>query len=987
MDETIIRPEGNNSYDNTLDNTLNTTLDTTLRVESTMSLAKNGNDNLDVTGRMDIDAKTIRGMADNMSDSNTPADTDVFEINGKFYKKLKCLSDNSGEAQVFLVENDGNKLVLKIYYPNFSVKKKLLRIIAGIQFEMIVNVFDFGKMYVDGVNRDYEIMEYLKGGTLNEYKLNNDFDQFRRIALQAAAALEYCHNNNIIHKDIKPGNFFFRDENHTQIVLGDFGISSVISDKKELHRTTQARTPIYASPEMYNDVIDGIVELTPASDFYSLGVTLLTLWRGASPFNVGERTIMKRKNEGRLPGVDTLPERVKMIVKGLTAVNIQKRWTYNEVERWFLGESPEVDITSPFLRYKTFVVDPERNLVAENVRELIPMLLANERIAKGYLYGGRLANWFDSCGNTKTAMVLKDIVTNKYPIDQHAGLMAAVYAMDPSWPYTDITGQECNDMHSVAISLVINSANYQVLLRNPNDDLWVYLESHTDCDVNRMRGYFTGKQNDNPKISLMRTVYEMDKDMPFFANYKSRSIRDIIRCFGYEDMNEDNWRSITDGRLLAWMYSHEDKMACEAMRIMTEGQAYSKTLAYKVLYNIDRTAAFDLKEANTPEKVGTAFAQKLKQWQALEEKEFQKKLEELCGKDGRFLFYAQLHGWTKQIHDFNRCFDMQSDENKERLGDYNLRTAAYRFCRLLGCKPTYLLPSGKELDNGTNIDTQDIAEMKNEMRNACLSQWMSVYYHENPHEDFSQEYSYEQSLEKWLMAIGTIDPQQNYYRRFIKAKQETARKYEEVRNEYVSACRQTKLLKILFYTLSAILAVTLIVAQIKGTKDILANGSVKLLITIGIPTALIVGVKSFFKGYGALFAFFLAVIGFFSAVLPLFAMRFVNASIPSYFIPVVLLIEGIYVAIAHFTDTSKESKEDKQLITEVMDDDMKSSLLEPLYYTFKTKSIRFRGSKFNVLDDVKNQFKSVSSDSVIHYALWSIFALVVLVGLFLNNIL
>ena len=330
---------------------------------------------------------------------------------------------------------------------------------------------------------------------------------------------------------------------------------------------------------------------------------------------------------------------------------------------------------------------------------------------------------------------------------------------------------------------------------------------------------------------------------------------------------------------------------------------------------------------------------------------------------------------------------MQSDENKERLGDYNLRTAAYRFCRLLGCKPTYLLPSGKELDNGTNIDTQDIAEMKNEMRNACLSQWMSVYYHENPHEDFSQEYSYEQSLEKWLMAIGTIDPQQNYYRRFIKAKQETARKYEEVRNEYVSACRQTKLLKILFYTLSAILAVTLIVAQIKGTKDILANGSVKLLITIGIPTALIVGVKSFFKGYGALFAFFLAVIGFFSAVLPLFAMRFVNALIPSYFIPVVLLIEGIYVAIAHFTDTSKESEEDKQLITEVMDDDMKSSLLEPLYYTFKTKSIRFRGSKFNVLDDVKNQFKSVSSDSVIHYALWSIFALVVLVGLFLNNIL
>ena len=318
----------------------------------------------------------------------------MFEVKGKYYRKIKCLSDNSGEAQVFLVENEGRELVLKIYYPNFSVKKKLMKIVASINFEMIVKVYDFGKMYVGGVNRDYELMEYLQGGTLNNYHLNDDINKFRRIALQAAAALEYCHNNNVIHKDIKPGNFFFRDKEQKQLVLGDFGISSVIKDKNKLHRTTQARTPIYASPEMYNDVIDGVVELTPATDYYSLGVTLLALWRGNSPFNVGERTIMKRKNEGRLPGVDTLPERVKMIVSGLTAVNIQKRWTYNEVERWFLGESPEVDLTSPFLRYKSFIVDPERNLVAENVQELIPMLLGNERIARGYLYGGRLANWF-----------------------------------------------------------------------------------------------------------------------------------------------------------------------------------------------------------------------------------------------------------------------------------------------------------------------------------------------------------------------------------------------------------------------------------------------------------------------------------------------------------------------------------------------------------------------------------------------------------------
>ena len=176
------------------------------------------------TTELSQDDHTLKGE----SAETMPVDSDVFEVKGNFYRKVKCLSDNSGEAQVFLVENGCRELVLKIYYPNFSVKKKLMKIVASIDFEMIVKVYDFGKMYVDGVNRDYELMEYLQGGTLNHYHVNGDINKFRRIALQAAAALEYCHNNNVIHKDIKPGNFFFRDKEQKQLVLGDFGFSSVI---------------------------------------------------------------------------------------------------------------------------------------------------------------------------------------------------------------------------------------------------------------------------------------------------------------------------------------------------------------------------------------------------------------------------------------------------------------------------------------------------------------------------------------------------------------------------------------------------------------------------------------------------------------------------------------------------------------------------------------------------------------------------------------
>ena len=572
-----------------------------------------------------------------------------FVLKGRAYHSVKCLSDNSGEAQVFLVKSDDGEKVLKIYYPNFTIKKTLMRIIQNFNMEMIVNIFDYGKTYVDGKNRDYELMEYLKGGTLAEYDLDGDFNQFRRIALQCAAALAYCHNNNIIHKDIKPSNFFFRDKEHKEIVLGDFGISSVMEGEEKVHRTTQARTPVYAAPEMYNDVIDGEVEITPSVDFYALGITLMTLWLGENPLSQNERVMMRKKNEGRLPRVNELPERVKMIVQGLTAVNPQSRWGYEEVERWFLGENVEVDVSSPLLRYRSFVVDPERNLVADNVHELIPLLLDNERLALNYLYGGRIAGWLEQCGNVKLSSAVKDIVVNRYPADQRAGLMASVYVMEPTYPYEDLKGNKCDDLHSVAISVLSYQEEYALALVNPNDRLFLYLESHSRADVKRLRSYFPSEKKFDGRLAVLKLAYEIDPEIPFLAKLPSTSLQDIVRSFGYEECSEDEWNSLSDGRLLSWMYSHEDHMACEALRIMTNGQKPSRSLGYKVLYNIDRDAAYDLRSADTPYKVGEMLRDQLKEWQSLDEETFAKQVADYAEPEGRFFYFAQLHGWFEQI--------------------------------------------------------------------------------------------------------------------------------------------------------------------------------------------------------------------------------------------------------------------------------------------------------------------------------------------------
>lgn len=899
-----------------------------------------------------------------------------FILKGKSYKNVKCLSDHSGEAQVFLVNDDEGEKVLKLYYPNFSINKSRMRIIQNFDMEMVVKVIDFGKTYVDGKNRDYELMEYLRGGTLGEYDLDGDFNQFRRIALQSAAALEYCHNNNIIHKDIKPGNFFFRDEAHTQVVLGDFGISSVVRDDEDLHKTTQARTPVYAAPEMYNDVIDGEVEITPSVDEYSLGITLMTLWLGESPLSQNERVMMRKKNEGRLPRINELPERVRMIVQGLTAVNPQSRWGYQQVERWFLGENVPVDVSSPLLKYRSFVVDPERNLVADNVHELVPLLVANEKLAINYLYNGRISDWLEQCGNVKLSAALKDIIGNRYPADQHAGLMASVYAMESTYPYRDIRGKSCDNLHSVVISVLAAREEYAMALTNKNDNLFLYLEAHGDANVNRLRSYFDPKSKIDKRVAILRLAYEVDSEMPFLHRYPSSNLSEIVRAYGYESCSSDEWMALSDGRLLSWMYAHEDKMACESLRIMTEGQESSRSLGYKVLYNIDRKVAFDLREAYTPYAVGEGLAELLRATQQSTEEEFAALIDDYANPNGRFQYYAQLHGWMEQIGMARSCFDMDREENRERLGAYDLRTAAYRFCRMLGAHPTYLLEDGCELKEVRGMQQHARrSELLSELKRGSLRQWMAVFYHENPENDFGEAYSYERCLEQWIMALGEIDQNQYFYQRYCEARTQTTQKFQRVRNDYLLAHVKERFCRYVYYSLCALWCVLLIFCGISGREYLLDHAGLTIVLPVGGVMAIIIALRAFFHGFGFVLSCLWGSIGLFSTYIPVFILRRVESSAPAYFVPVMLLLTVIYMLICYLTDYRKDRKEDTKLITEVLDDDVKTTLLEPLYFTFKQKSYRFKGSKFGLLDDVSNQIRSISGESVFHYVLWSLLML------------
>jgi TolB-like protein/tetratricopeptide (TPR) repeat protein len=148
--------------------------------------------------------------------------------------------------------------------------------LAGLRHPNIVTVYDV----VSSENGDFISMEYLGHGSLAErLAAGLTLGQGLSILAQLASALDAAHAHGVVHRDIKPDNVLFRDDDTP--VLTDFGIAHRISADSQ--RVTQAGlavgTPSYMSPEQIGgDEVDG------RADQYSLGAMWYQMMTGKPPF-------------------------------------------------------------------------------------------------------------------------------------------------------------------------------------------------------------------------------------------------------------------------------------------------------------------------------------------------------------------------------------------------------------------------------------------------------------------------------------------------------------------------------------------------------------------------------------------------------------------------------------------------------------------------------------------------------------------------------
>jgi serine/threonine protein kinase len=126
-------------------------------------------------------------------------------------------------------------------------------------------------------------MEYIDGKRIDEFCDLNHFTTKKRLELflKVCEVVQYVHEANIIHHDLKPQNILVDKNGEPKLI--DFGIAKIIDSSLAENITVDLATqikcalsPHYASPEQFN----GSPNIDKTSDIYSLGAILYQLISG-----------------------------------------------------------------------------------------------------------------------------------------------------------------------------------------------------------------------------------------------------------------------------------------------------------------------------------------------------------------------------------------------------------------------------------------------------------------------------------------------------------------------------------------------------------------------------------------------------------------------------------------------------------------------------------------------------------------------------------
>ena len=215
--------------------------------------------------------------------------------------RIQDLLKRGGMAEIYLAD-DGHlhrRVAIKVIWTDSSHYEhpdhakaatdlflREARTLARFDHRHILPIFDSGVNSHNGLAFMYLVMPFYAEGSLYDwlqrYNSANSLTLWDcdRIVQQAAAALQYAHDMNIVHQDVKTSNFLVRGKaqfpSQLELKLADFGIAKFLASTT---KSLEVRgTPHYMAPEQWDS------KPLPATDQYALAVMVYELLAGRPPF-------------------------------------------------------------------------------------------------------------------------------------------------------------------------------------------------------------------------------------------------------------------------------------------------------------------------------------------------------------------------------------------------------------------------------------------------------------------------------------------------------------------------------------------------------------------------------------------------------------------------------------------------------------------------------------------------------------------------------
>lgn len=197
--------------------------------------------------------------------------------------RLTCLLGRGGFVDVYLGEQIylGSQAAIKVLSAPLASEARSsflaeARTLVRLAHPRIIRLLDYGVQE----QTPFLVMEFAPGGTLRKLHPKGERLPLSIVVAyvqQVAEALQYAHNERLIHRDVKPDNLLLGQ--HGEILLSDFGIALLAHSSRSQRTEDIVGTVSYMAPEQ----IQG--HPCQASDQYALGVIVYEWLSGTRPFS------------------------------------------------------------------------------------------------------------------------------------------------------------------------------------------------------------------------------------------------------------------------------------------------------------------------------------------------------------------------------------------------------------------------------------------------------------------------------------------------------------------------------------------------------------------------------------------------------------------------------------------------------------------------------------------------------------------------------